>query len=367
MGKGVIIHLDDREERLKESRNYFEQCGLKTDFQLILSQKREDFEKAIRANSENIRCLIFDLWGEIPVIEESGEGKAKFLEDIKHSYADYNVPIFIYTGHLDKVPTDLRHCGTVFAVDKEEGIDVIFDKIKLFHESGFLEVFCRGGILEKQIYKDLHRAFTEQFRPGELVGVLETIKDGKDDGFKERATKVLLRIAVQSLMSELSSPITTGDTVNAAEHYYRRISGIEFWTGDILEKNDGSGYVFILTPRCNCNTAEMILICDIDEDFPKTSEAIRNALIDNVRGKAIRYIPPAPVFKGGKIKFDSHRTIDKESLRTNYKYLISLSNDLTNEILAKFGAFFLRTGIKTIDSKEVIEYLENLSGETADG
>ncbi len=365
MGKGVIIHLDDREGRLAESKNYFEQCGLETDFELILFQKREDFKKAIKDNSRNLKCLIFDLWGEIPATEESGEGNAKFLEDIKRSYADYNIPIFIYTGHLDKVPPDLQHCGTVFAVDKEEGINVIYDKIKLFHESGFLEVFCPGGILEKQLHKDLHRSFTEQFRPGEIVGILETIKDGRDEGFKERATKVLLRIAVQSLMSELTSPITTGDTVNAAEHYYRRISGIEFWTGDILEKNEESKYVFILTPRCNCDTAEILLVCDIDEDFPKNQKEITNALIDNVLGKAIRYIPPSPIFKGGKIKFTSHRTIDKGSLRTNYKYLISLSVDLTNEILAKFGAFFLRTGIKTIDSKEVMKYLENLS-ETAD-
>jgi hypothetical protein len=41
--------------------------------------------------------------------------------------------------------------------------------------------------------------------------------------------------------------------------------------------------------------------------------------------------------------------------------LISLSDGLTNEILAKFSAFFLRTGINTIDFKEEISYLEKLN------
>lgn len=366
MDKGVIIHLDDRKERLDESVNYFKQCGLETDFELILFQKRKDFEDAIGGYSRKLRCLIFDLWGEISDKEELGEGNAKFLEDIKRSYADYNIPIFIYTGHFDKVPSELQNCGTVFAIDKEEGINVIYDKIKLFHESGFLEVFCPDGILEQQLYRDLHKAFTRQFKPGEIVGILETIKEGRDEGFKERATIVLLRMAIQSFMSELTSTIPAGDTVNAAEHYYRRISEIDFWTGDILENNDESGYIFILTPRCNCGAAERLLICDIDKGFPRTKTEIKNALTDNVRGKAIHYIPPSPIFKGGKIKFDSHRTIEKESIRTNYKYLVSLSDNFTNEILAKFGAYFLRTGIMTIDSAEVIKYLENLS-ETADG
>ena len=83
MDKGIIIHLDDRQARLDEGANYFEQIGLQSEFDLIMVQKREDFEKQLEDNYANLKCLIFDLWGDINP-ESSGEGDAKFLDNIKH-------------------------------------------------------------------------------------------------------------------------------------------------------------------------------------------------------------------------------------------------------------------------------------------
>jgi hypothetical protein len=362
MSKGVIIHLDDRGQRLAESKSYFEQCGLAADFELVLSETREDFAKAIKDNAENLKCLIFDLWGEISAAEESGEGTAKFLEDIKRSYADHNLPIFIYTGHRDKVPPELQNCGTVFAIDKEEGINVIFEKVKLFHESGFLEVFCPGGILEKQIYRDLHIAFTHQFRSGEdLVNIINSVKSSTGAGtFPERTKRIFKRIAVRSLLSDLVSPEVDGEggiieeQLGSVEHYITRINPIDVWTGDIFKKREEAEHIYILTPRCNIIRSSNILYCPfaLGETIKVEDKISKMLQGDPLVSGYDRYLPPSPTFKGGKLLISKFNMISKQEILQNYERVITTSDELTNEILGKFGAYFFRTGITPWDPVE---------------
>ncbi len=362
MDKGIIIHLDDREGRLAESKNYFEQCGLNTDFELILLQKREDFEKAIKEYSRNLRCLIFDLWGEIPDKEEAGEGHSKFLEDIKRSYADFNIPIFIYTGHLEKVTPELQNCGTVFAVDKDEGINVIYDKIILFHESGFLEVFCPGGILEDQLHKDLHMAFTQQFKGGEdLVNIINSIKGSTETKiFSQHTKRIFKRIAIRSLLSDLISPEKNeeGEIIeehlSSTEHYIMRINPIDVWTGDIFKKKEAEEYIYILTPRCNIIRNDTILYCPFAlGEIIKAEDKISKMLQGDpeVSGYG-RYLPPSPTFKGGKLLVSKFNMISRQDILQDYERIITTSDELTNEILGKFGAYFFRTGITPWDPIE---------------
>jgi len=219
----------------------------------------------------------------------------------------------------------------------------------------------------------LHKSFVEQFRKGEIEKILESIKLSYPENFKKRAVLILKRIAIKSLMSELLSPIISeGETVNPIEHYYRRISKVEFWTGDILKKNDGSESVIILTPRCDVanDKTDVLLLCRIDPvnyELPSKKEdkikRLRNYLTDNVEGKAVRYLPKSPMFVGGKVNLAQNKTLNKEYLRNNYNRLITLSDDLTNEILGKFAYYFMRTGINTIDPEEFNSYLEILKDE----
>ena len=259
--------------------------------------------------------------------------------------------------------------GTVYKIDKSDGIDVIFKKVKLYHDSGFLDLFCPGGFLDTQMHNEMHETFVSQFRHGEIENIINTVQQADANGCKERCTILFKRIAVQTLMSKLISPVIEEESaVNAAEHYYRRMNSIKFWTGDILEKNDKTEKVLILTPRCDCKKSTSHLICTVNNQFPKDltkkgKEAILNALINNpqVTGYKLRPLPPCALFSGGSADISTYRLISITELEANYKVLISLSDGLTNEILAKFSAFFLRTGINTIDFKEEISYLEKLN------
>lgn len=365
MDKGIIIHLDNDDKLLSVSENYFKQCDLRTSFDFVICKTREEFSKAVEQNKGMLKSLIFDLIGPNPEKKELDEGNAKFLKDVEVSFAKFSIPIFIYTGYLDLIAKMFKNYGTVFKVDKNQGINVIFDKIKLFHDSGFLDVFCPGGVLESEIYKEIHESFVKQFRNGEIESIIKTVQVTNPDDCKVRCTDLFKRIATKALMSKLLLPVVEDkSTVNAIEHYYRRISAMDFWTGDILEKNDKSERIIILTPRCDCSHAKNYLICIIEPDFPTNKrDFIRRALTDNPNysGATFRYLPPAPVFNGGRVNFSLHRTITKEELQSEYSTLVTLSDDLTNEILAKMCSFFLRTGINTINVAELVTYLDSLN------
>lgn len=367
MSKGVIIHLDDDNEILNVSENYFKQCQLYQDLELITCETQDEFKEAVKKNKKNIRCLIFDLVGHSPGREELDKKNAKFLEYVTLSFAKYNIPIFIYSGYLEVMNDVLPDSGTVFKIEKVNGINVIFDKIALFHESGFLDVFCPKGILETEIYDNLHRSFVEQFKHGEIENIINSVKISNPENIKNRSIEIFKRIAARALMSKLLSPVITDETtVNPIEHYYRRISDLECWTGDIFSKKDNSETVIILTPRCdvaNRNT-ENLIVCEIKLENPQISnnkkeriKGLQDILTDNIKGKVLRWLPKSPVFYGGSVNFSKHKTISKNELKANYNRIISLSDDLTNELLGKFSYFFLRTGINTINADEYNAYI----------
>ncbi len=369
MSEGIIIHLDNDDKLLSRSRHLFEQSEINAHFKYITCITQEEFQEKIKQNENNLKCLIFDLVGHNPGREELDEGNAKFLTYVEDSFAKYNIPIFIYSGYLELIEEQFRDYGTVFKVSKDEGVGVIFAKVKLLHDSGFLNLFCPGGSLETEIHKEIHESFVKQFRDGEIEKIIQTIQRSNPDNLNVRCTVIFKRIAIKALMSKLLSPVIEDEaTVNAIEHYYRRINAVEFWTGDILEKNDRSQQLIILTPRCDCIRGSHFIACTIESDFPPDNkkDKIRRALTDNPNfsGTAFRYLPPAPVFSGGKVDFASHRTMTREELQSDYKVIISLSDDLTNEILAKFGSYFLRTGINTIDVDELVTYLDSLNEPT---
>ena len=58
--------------------------------------------------------------------------------------------------------------------------------------------------------------------------------------------------------------------------------------------------------------------------------------------------------------FSSYLTISRDELHSNYDVWITLNDELTNAVLGKFSAYFLRTGISTTDIAELISYLDSL-------
>ena len=379
MNKGIIIHLDDKTKLLENYKNLFEQLSKKEDifksFEYITCETQKDFETLTERHHNDLKCLIFDLLGESPGKIEIDGAQAKFRECIKHSYDAYNIPIFIYSGHLDMIEGQLQNSGTTFKIDKAVSIDVIFNKIKLLHESGFLEVFCPAGLLEKQFHLDLNKAFREQFKSGDdLENIIQSIKKSPStEDFKLRAQRIFKRIAVRSLLTELLSPEVNeqGENVDkllsSTEHYVQRINKLDVWTGDIFRKKGIEEYIIILTPRCNIiNNDNPILCCPLKlGEFPTRPESVKKALVNNPQFSGYdEYLAPSPIFKGGKILIPKFQMIDKNIIKTNYERILTLSDELTNEILGKFGAYFFRTGITPWDSNEIIT-IQNPKADTS--
>lgn len=368
MDKGVIIHLDDKlEEILTPAKNLFDQQGINLDY--ITCQTKEEFNEIVKKYAKNIKALIFDLISEEPHEGELHKQDAEFRENVRTAFAAYNIPIFIYSGYLQALENEFDSCGTVFRFDKDVSIQEVFDKFKMLHESGFVELFCPDGILSSQLHSDLHKAFTKQFASGdEIERIIIQIKaDSSYEDSKQRIQKVFTRVAVRTLLSELLSPEVDQngniieETVNTIEHYVRRIGPIKIWTGDIFRKKDSEEFLFILTPRCNVIRTDSLLVCPfIWKDVIKKSDKISKMLQGDPEVSGYnRYLPPSPVFEGGKVALSRYFMIDKAILLAEYELAISLSDELTNEIIGKFGAHFFRTGITPWDTVEVTEQINN--------
>lgn len=363
--KGVIIHLDnDLKGILQPSKNLFDQIGIEIDY--IICSTKEEFENSISEHKDFVKALVFDLLSEEPTDGELNQKDAEFLENVRGGFAAFNIPIFIYSGYLEALSDQFDNCGTVFKVDKDEDFkEKIIDKIILFYESGFIDVFCPGGLLEKQIHIDLHNAFTKQFlQNDEIENIIKNINGTKN--FKEtseRIKKIFKRIAVRTLLFELLLPEVNEDghiieeTVSSTEHYIRRIGSIPVWTGDIFRKKDTEEFIFVLTPRCNVIRNNSILVCPfIWKDIISKKDKISKMLqADPTVSGYDRHLPPSPIFEGGKLSLSKYFMLEKAEILADYSLVITLSDELTNEVLGKFGAHFFRTGITPWDTDELSE------------
>ncbi|WP_047548286.1 hypothetical protein [Psychroserpens sp. Hel_I_66] len=378
MSRGKVIHLDNEIKLLEGYKNLFDQNDIDLDY--IICETKEKFEQALSENRVNIKALIFDLLSSDPDTNELHQKDAEFLENINESFSNYNIPIFVYSGYLQALDGKYENQGTVFKIDKDKEITVIFDKIKNLYESGFIDVFCPDGLLQNQLLKDLNLSFTKQFNKNtQIESIIDSIVKAKEKGSKERTQKIFQRIALRSLMSNLLAPDLDKDTggitpdfFNPVEHYLQRISAFKFWTGDIfLQKKDQETCFLIVTPRCNVasKSFESLLVCLIKlNEFPSNTgskrgaENIQKALNDNPKFAGYdRFLPPCPLFVGGHVLISKYQMIKKQTLLDDYDRIISLSDELTNEILGKFGAYFFRSGITPWDTNETIEVVKSIT------
>lgn len=364
MAEGVILLLDDDQSNLDVFSHLYEQY----DIPLTLKTFKdiEKFRSAIRdkTTGPNVKAVIFDL-----VQKKSEEIATEFevSKDIKNIFDSNRIPIFIHSAYIHKY-SDFEDKGTVFKIPKSaESTQTILDKIKLFHDSGFFDIFCPRGIIESKIMTELHNAFIKQFHKDEIENIIKALKETGGDKYDERVIEVFTRISIRALMTKLIAPYFNDDGVleqtkiNAAEAYVRRINDFKIWTGDIFEKKDKSEMILLLTPRCDIASKNKtnILACKIFKDLAVKKDEIQKAIVDNIRDKKYRFLPKTPLFGGGKVDLSSHITLGTEEIQKNYNYMISLSDELTNEITGKFCSYFMRTGISEIDQAELLHFFEN--------
>jgi len=364
MSNGRIIFFDDD----KDIINQFEELISESDFSVI---KYNDIESlrtdlSIPQNLFNVKVLIFDL-----ARSKAENGSAKefeILQDIHEKFHNYRLPIFIHSAFANDID-QFRNKGTVWKVEKSgNSLLRLVEIINKLHQSGFLDTFMPNGIVEQQLFAELHKSFTEQFRDGEIEKIINSVQETNGTQFRDRSIQIFRRIAIRSLMSEILSPvISENEGVNPIEHYYRRISKLDFWTGDIIRKKDGTEFFLVLTPRCNVQNDINILVCPIEiGDFPpinnsKGRDAVGYALTDKPEVSGYnRYLPPSPIFEGGKVLLSKYLLIDRNQLKHEFDLLVTLSDELTNELLGKFGSYFFRTGITPWSKTETIAHMKDM-------
>lgn len=367
MTNGVIIHLDnDRKIILDSSKHYFDQLGVPLEY--VCCDSVEEFAGKVSEHKENIKAFVFDLLEKEEEIKDYQ--KSPFSAAIESTFKQFNVPVFVYSGYLEGFDK-FDYYGTVIKIDKgnEFGFKAVADKIILFYESGFLDIFCHQGLLEKLLHKELHESFIKQFpRDQDIENIILALKASGQD-LVVRTQEVFSRIALRSLMANLMIDKTIEDEqfdeakISAVELYVRRLNTDKtpIWTGDIFKMKESDEMLIILTPRCDVASKgkENLLVCKIlpsAGDFKK-ADAMKY-LRDNITFKKFRYLPHTPLFVGGKVDLSEHQMISKALLGEKFDYYISLTDDLTNEILAKLCAYLLRTSIPDVDEKELQAYLK---------
>lgn len=367
MTERFILIFDDNTDIIKNFNTAISQMDLSLSVKEYSDSK--EFAKAIDDWDiiRKTRVIIVDL-------AQNKTEEDKHIFGIKKTIIDnfnkYRIPLFIHSAFTTYF-TDLDGKGTVFKIEKSgTAIKTICEKIKLFHESNFLEIFCSGGILENNYLEQLHKAFTEQFENNEIEEIITSIKETAGDKYQERTIEVFKRIAVRSLFHNLTAARKDKEgnlneiPLNYVEHYYRRCSDYDVWTGDIFRKKEAKETVLVMTPRCNFNksTCEQILACKIvplEINLTK-KEKFKQAINDNAEltSGSFRILTKSPLFNGGKIEYISPITINRQSLIEDYELVVSLSDELINDVVRKFSAYILRSGVSETEMEEAKKYME---------
>ena len=367
MTERFVLIFDDNTDIIKNFNTAISQMDLNLSVKGYSDSK--EFAKAI--NDWDIirktRVIIVDL-------AQNKREEDTHIFGIKNTITDnfneYRIPLFIHSAFADYF-TDLDGKGTVFKIEKSgAAIKTICEKIKLFHESNFLEIFCCEGIIENNYMVQLHNAFTQQFKNNEIEEIITSIKETAGDKYQERTIEVFRRIAVRSLFHNLTVAIKDEEgnpieiPLNYVEHYYRRCSAYDVWTGDIFRKKEAEETLLVMTPRCDINkpTCEQILACKIvplEINLNKT-ERFQQAITDNARltSGSFRILTASPLCNGGKIEYASHITINRQLLIADYDLIVTLSDELINDVVRKFSAYILRSGVSETELEEAKRYME---------
>lgn len=370
MTERLILIFDDNADIISNFNTAISQMDLNLNVEGFSDSK--EFAKAIddRDIIKKTRVIIVDL-AQNKTEEDTHVFRIK--NTIVNNFNENRIPLFIHSAFANDF-TDLDGKGTVFKIEKSgTAIKTMCEKIKLFHESNFLEIFCSGGILENNYLKQLHKAFTEQFENNEIEKIITSIKETAADKYQEKTIETFKRIAVRSLFHNLTAARKDKEgnlneiPLNYIEHYYRRCSAYDVWTGDIFRKKEAEETILVMTPRCDINkpTCEQILACKIIplanlEINLEKDKTFQEAISDNphLTSGSYRILLASPLFKGGKIEYISPITINRQSLIADYELVVSLSDELINDVVRKFTAYILRSGVSETEMEEAKKYME---------
>lgn len=381
--RNIVLLLEDDKKIIDPFVSYFTEKKL--DAELIVSKNLATYIQNFEENRDNVKCLVMDLNNQDG---DSDTSISETITQIRKHYENNRIPIFVHSGNLTHF-TELDEKGTVIKKEKNrKSIEEIIDSIELMLNCGFLNIFSINGTLDQKIMTEIHSAFINQFRHNEIEEIIKSIQNGQsgETDIPGRTKEVFERIAIRSIYQNLINNDLEEKSVivNTIEHYYRRTNTAKhyFYTGDIFEDQNQKMY-FVATPRCNISNKnfDQILLCEIDEISPdqnnsfqsakienkttgetKGAKQIRTSITDDVTnsfvGERFRFLPPSPQFRGGFVDLKKVKTVTEEELMS-YKLVISLVDDLTNDVVRKLASYLLRGGISDTAYNEAQYYLSN--------
>lgn len=385
MHPNFVLILEDKKSIYDEFARLFIANELK--LQLLYCATYEEYHWHMRDAEirNNVKCLIMDLANNANEDETFHFEATKLIE---MQYSKNRIPIFIHSDYLSYYE-NLVDRGTIIRKEKTaKSVVEIIETIKLMEETGFFHIFSIGGTLEQKIMSEIHTAFVGQFKPNEIEGIMKSIKSANPENIESRTKEVFERIALRAVYQNVVSNISTNESfkVNSIEHYYRRTDRKDFYTGDIfVKKGDDTQLIFVASPRCNLsnNNYEELLLCKINLlkddqlksflstkiDDKKTGETkglkqLRTSVTDDVTnsfiGERFRFLPKTPQFEGGFVDCLRCFSIDPKEFKEKYEYVISLVDDLTNDVVRKLSGYILRGGISDTSYQEALYYLQEL-------
>src|SRR5665648_550828 len=85
-----------------------------------------------------------------------------------------------------------------------------------------------------------------------------------------------------------------------------------------------------------------------------------NSIKDNAEltSRSFRILTKSPLLNGEKIEYISPITINRQSLIEDYELVVSLSDELINDVVRKFSAYILRSGVSETEMEEAKKYME---------
>lgn len=372
--KNIVLLLEDEQKIIDPFVALFEAKELNA--QLIVCKTLAEYLEVFKANDKHVKCMVMDLNNQ----DKSTTSIAETIAQIKLHHENNRMPIFVHSGNLEHF-TELNEKGTIIKKEKNsKSIEEIIDSIDLMLKSGFLNIFSINGTLDEKIMSEIHSAFINQFKHNEIEEIIKSIQKvtPNEPDFSNRINEVFERIAIRSIYQNFinNDSVNNSVTVNAIEHYYRRtnISKHCFYTGDIFEDGDKKMY-FVATPRCDISNKkfEKILLCEINQieeqhgfSSKNAQKNIQSSITDNVTNINIaeryRFLPPSPQFKGGFVDFRKIITVCEDELE-GFNLIISLVDDLTNDVVRKLASYLLRGGISDTAYEEALYYVKNNSSE----
>lgn len=162
MNKGTIIFYDDD----PDFTSLFHELMKESGFDIKLYNNLEELRGGL--NDEELmlqtKCLVFDLAKD--KLEAQQTREFEILDDITAKFHTLRIPIFIHSTYAKEIP-HFKNNGTVWKIVKgAKSMETVVDTINKLDESGFIEAFTPGGLIEQNLMQELHKSFTEQFREG---------------------------------------------------------------------------------------------------------------------------------------------------------------------------------------------------------